>query len=217
MSLLCTPGGIVRVVLQSIAARHAVRHQPGCHACSAVLQAALWRSSLKPWLSPRPSASLSLPLAHLLTQDSPLLQVSLTVLAGKCRFAFAYGYYQDPLVQGLNPLRGPRYGSFPLQVHLQDQVVLLQDAVSSFVSATKCTNSQMRMAPAGPGSIPAITAPIKWALSQVASFVNHALSTLTHSMLQCTTLQQIRSFFTAALACKSDYVTPTFARLALGA
>ena len=62
--------------------------------------------------------------------DSPLLQVSLTVLAGKCRFAFAYGYYQDPLVQGLNPLRGPRYGSFPLQVHLQDQVVLLQDAVS---------------------------------------------------------------------------------------
>ena len=91
---------------------------------------------------------------------SPLLQVSLTVLAGKCRFAFAYGYYQDPLVQGLNPLRGPRYGSFPLQVHLQDQVVLLQDAVSSFASATKCTNSQMWMAPAGLGSIPAIVAPI---------------------------------------------------------
>ena len=93
--------------------------------------------------------------------SSPLLQVSLTVLAGKCSFAFAYGYYQDPLVQGLSPLRGPRYGSFPLQVHLQDQVVLLQDAVSYYLWAAQCTSSQMCMAPADClGSTPAVVVPI---------------------------------------------------------
>ena len=102
----------------------------------------LWRSSIQPLMSPWPSALSSQPVALPIDTNSPLLQVSLTVLAGRCRFAFAYGYYQDPLVQGLSPLRGPRYGSFPLQVHLQDQVVLLQDAVSGFlqpsVPAARC-------------------------------------------------------------------------------
>lgn len=56
MRLLCTPGGIFCGVLQMIAALHAAWHLPGWHACSAVLQAALWHSSIKLCMSPWSSA-----------------------------------------------------------------------------------------------------------------------------------------------------------------
>ena len=186
-----------------------VWHQPGCPARSTL--------AFSYHAGDEPLAICTVVTAYCSPVDagSPLLQVSLTVLAGKCRFAFAFGYYQDPLVQGLNPLRGPRYGSFPLQVHLQDQVVLLQDAVSHFL-ATKCTHRQMCMAPAGLGGSSAVVVPIAWALLS-CKLRNRASSILISSLLQRTTLQQIHWAIPAAPACNLTYVTQAYARLASGA
>ena len=48
--------------------------------------------------------------------------VSLNVSVGGCQYNFSYGYYSAPLVRRVHPECGPRYGSFPLTVYLDDSL-----------------------------------------------------------------------------------------------
>lgn len=48
--------------------------------------------------------------------------VNLNVTLGGCQYNFSYGYYAAPLVSGVQPESGPRYGSFPLTVFLEDSL-----------------------------------------------------------------------------------------------
>jgi len=48
--------------------------------------------------------------------------VSLNVSMGGCQYNFTYGYYSAPLVRRVHPEYGPRYGSFPLTVYLEDSL-----------------------------------------------------------------------------------------------
>ena len=41
---------------------------------------------------------------------------------GGCQYNFTYGYYSAPLVRRVHPECGPRYGSFPLTVYLEDSL-----------------------------------------------------------------------------------------------
>lgn len=49
------------------------------------------------------------------------------VAINNCLFSFSYGYYLNPMVKGVYPELGPRYGSFPLTVFLEDSLELLTD------------------------------------------------------------------------------------------
>ena len=49
------------------------------------------------------------------------------VAINNCLFSFSYGYYLNPMVKGVHPEVGPRYGSFPLTVFLEDSLELLTD------------------------------------------------------------------------------------------
>lgn len=48
--------------------------------------------------------------------------MNLNVTLGGCQYNFSYGYYAAPLVSGVQPESGPRYGSFPLTVFLEDSL-----------------------------------------------------------------------------------------------
>ena len=48
--------------------------------------------------------------------------MNLNVTLGGCQYNFSYGYYAAPLVSGVQPESGPRYGSFPLTVYLEDSL-----------------------------------------------------------------------------------------------
>ena len=48
--------------------------------------------------------------------------MSLNVSVGGCQYNFSYGYYSAPLVRRVHPECGPRYGSFPLTVYLEDSL-----------------------------------------------------------------------------------------------
>ena len=54
--------------------------------------------------------------------------VSLNVSVGGCQYNFSYGYYSTPLVRRVRPECGPRYGSFPLTVDLEDSLDSLSHA-----------------------------------------------------------------------------------------
>jgi len=45
--------------------------------------------------------------------------VSLTVTTGGCVAVQPFEYYSEPLITGVYPLSGPRYGSFQLTVNLE--------------------------------------------------------------------------------------------------
>ncbi len=48
--------------------------------------------------------------------------MNLNVSVGGCQYNFSYGYYSAPLVRRVHPECGPRYGSFPLTVDLEDSL-----------------------------------------------------------------------------------------------
>jgi hypothetical protein len=39
-----------------------------------------------------------------------------------CAFNYSFGYYMPPQVLSVQPKTGPRYGSFPLTVFLEDSL-----------------------------------------------------------------------------------------------
>ncbi len=47
------------------------------------------------------------------------------VAINSCLFGFSYGYYLNPLVRRVHPETGPRYGSFPLTLYLEDSLDVL--------------------------------------------------------------------------------------------
>ena len=47
------------------------------------------------------------------------------VTMNSCLFGFSYGYYLNPLVRRVHPETGPRYGSFPLTLYLEDSLEVL--------------------------------------------------------------------------------------------
>lgn len=52
----------------------------------------------------------------------------LRVAAGGCAFLRGgFGFYTAPAVAGVHPERGPRYGSFPVTVTLEDSLDRLVD------------------------------------------------------------------------------------------
>ena len=53
--------------------------------------------------------------------------VDLRVATGGCAFRHSFGYYLLPLVTRVHPQRGPRYGSFPVTVYLEDSLEHLID------------------------------------------------------------------------------------------
>lgn len=61
--------------------------------------------------------------------------MNLNVTAGACQYNFTYVYYTMPLVRRVQPECGPRYGSFPLTVYLEDSLDSLSHAKVSTTPA----------------------------------------------------------------------------------
>ena len=57
--------------------------------------------------------------------------MNLNVIVSGCQFNFSYGYYAPPMVRRVQPEWGPRYGSFPLTVELEDSLDMLSHGQAS--------------------------------------------------------------------------------------
>ncbi|CAL8464733.1 g4268 [Coccomyxa elongata] len=62
--------------------------------------------------------------------------VDFKVAINNCLFSFSYGYYLNPMVKRVDPEVGPRYGSFPLTVFLEDSLELLTDGKDEMLRPT---------------------------------------------------------------------------------
>ncbi|KAK9917087.1 hypothetical protein WJX75_000778 [Coccomyxa subellipsoidea] len=65
----------------------------------------------------------SWPLISLNGSNGTIVDFKVTI--NSCLFGFSYGYYLNPLVRRVHPETGPRYGSFPLTLYLEDSLEVL--------------------------------------------------------------------------------------------